>query len=281
MDSLCKLFVTLITLDSIVINQGSLSDHWSTYKRVINAAEMDPSKYNSSKEKISLLRKLLAPTDKKVLNGHIFRSAVSQSFNKNGVKITDNTSLGDEFLHYLKAKLVEIEAATSKGTARSEDMIKFVGFCGFYVLHNNLYFHTDKKLVSRILEVCKKIPSICLSGNVMWFPEQFLLEHLPVLSQNVDKKVWATFSPNRQSYLQQKSSTALTDIKQYHLQLNTWMMHLEEAFTRGVSNLSLDHLQKVSDLLLQGVDIADTIRNNVSTILNLHGKLSKVIFSLS
>ena len=115
MDSLCKLFVTLITLDSIVINQGSLSDHWSTYKRVINAAEMDPSKYNSSKEKISLLRKLLAPTDNKVLNGHIFRSAVSQSFNKNGVKITDNTSLGDEFLHYLKAKLVEIEAATSKG----------------------------------------------------------------------------------------------------------------------------------------------------------------------
>ena len=258
------------------MNQASLSDHWSTYKRVINAAEMDPTKYNATKEKISLLRKLLEPTDKKVLNGHIFRSAVSQSFDKNGVKITDHTSLGDEFLFYLKARLVEIEAATSRGTPSSEDMIKFVGFCGFYVLHNNLYFHTDKKLVSRILEVCKKLPSICLFGNVMWFPEQFLLEHLPVLSQTVDKKVWSVFSPNRQTYLQNKSSSATNDIKQFHLQLNTWMMSLEEAFTRGINNLSLDHLQKVSDLLIQGVDIADNIRNNVSTILNLHGKLSKV-----
>ena len=278
MDSLCKLFIVLITLDSIVINQGSLNDHWSTYKRVINAAEMDPAKYNSTKEKLSLLRQLLAPTDKKVINGHIFRSTVSQSFDRNGVKITDNTSLGDEFLYYLKSKLVEIEGATSKGTPSSEDMIKFVGFCGFYVLHCNLYFHTDKKLVSRILEVCKKLPSICLFGNVMWFPEQFLLEHLPVLSQNVDKKVWASFSPNRQTYLQQKSSSATQDIKQFHLQLNTWIMNLEEAFTKGINNLSLDHLQKVSDLLLHGIDIADNIRSNVSTILNLHGKLSKVGF---
>lgn len=110
----------------------------------------------------------------------------------------------------------------------------------------------------------------------MWFPEQFLLEHLPVLSQTVDKKVWSVFSPNRQAYLQNKSSSATNDIKQFHLQLNSWMMNLEEAFTRGINNLSLDHLQKVSDLLIQGVDIADNIRNNVSTILNLHGKLSKV-----
>ena len=72
------------------MNQASLSDHWSTYKRVINAAEMDPTKYNATKEKISLLRKLLEPTDKKVLNGHIFRSTVSQSFDKNGVKIVEN-----------------------------------------------------------------------------------------------------------------------------------------------------------------------------------------------
>ena len=53
-------------------------------------------------------------------------------------------------------------------------------------------------------------------------------------------------------------------------------MQMEEALTRRVNNLTLDHLQRVASLLLQGMDIADTIRNTVSTIINLHGKLSKV-----
>jgi WASH complex subunit 7 len=241
---------------------------------------MDTEKYNTAKDKIGLLKKLLGTTDKTVLNGHIFRLSVSQNFDKNGSKISDNSCLGDEFNYYLKSKLLEIESATLRGTPTPENMLKFVGFCGFNVLHNNFYFNTDKKLVSRILEVCKKLPSICLYGNVMWFPEQFLLEHLPVLSQNVDKRVWTSFSPNRQNYLQLKSSSAAQDIKQFHLQLNGWMMQVEEVFTRGVNNLTLDHLQQVATLLLQGLEIADTIRTNISTILNLHGKLSKVIKDL-
>ena len=83
-------------------------------------------------------------------------------------------------------------------------------------------------------------------------------------------------TPNRQNYLQLKSSSASQDIKQFHLQLNGWIMQMEEALTRRVNNLTLDHLQRVASLLLQGMDIADTIRNTVSTIINLHGKLSKV-----
>ena len=62
----------------------------------------------------------------------------------------------------------------------------------------------------------------------------------------------------------------------YNIASNGWIMQMEEALTRRVNNLTLDHLQRVASLLLQGMDIADNIRNTVSTILNLHGKLSKV-----
>ena len=276
LDKICNLFAVLITLDSVIHNQGTLKEHWSTYKRVINAANMDPEKYNTEKEKMQKVRKLLAPTDKIVMNSHIFRSSVLQGLDRNGIKITDNTILGDEFIYYLKSKLTELEEATTKGTPNQDDMLKFVGFCAFFVLHTTVYFNTDKKVVSKMLDLCKKLPSISLYGNVMWFPEQFLLEHLPALAQNVDKKIWSSFSPNRQNYLQTKSSSAIQDIKQYHLQLNGWMMQMEEALTRRVNNLTLDHLQRVATLLLQGLEIADPIRVSVSTILNLHGKLSKV-----
>ena len=145
-----------------------------------------------------------------------------------------------------------------------------------YVLHNNLYFTADKKFLNKVLELWKKVSTISLYGNIMWFPEQFLLEHLPALAQTVDKRFWQSFSTNRQNFLQTKSLSALQDSKQFHSELNGWMIQMESSLTRQVNNLTLDHLQRVANLLLQGLLIADAIRNNVATILNLHGKLSKV-----
>ena len=276
MDKLSELLTMLITLDGIVFNQSSLKDHWSSYKRIINLAEMDPTKYKTSKKRLAILKNLLESTDNMVLTGSMFRSCVSHCFDRSGVKIADNSSLGDEFSHYIRSTLSDMEGLVSRGDTNPSEMLKFVGLCGIFVFHNNFHFNTDKKLVSRIMEVCKKLPSIGLYSNLMWFPDQFLLEHLPALTQLTDKKIWSSFSPNRQNYLQLKSSSAAQDIKQFHLQLNGWIMQMEEALTRRVNNLTLDHLQRVASLLLQGLDIANTIRSTVSTILNLHGKLSKV-----
>ena len=186
LDHLGKLFKALITLDEILNNQTTLRDHWVAYKRVIRTAQMDPGRFKVEKEKLSLLKKLLRPTERKVLEANIFQLSVGQSFgqNSNGLKIANNTGLGDVFYHYLKSSMSEIEAElknNSQGYAGGDD--KLVGLCGIYVLHNNLYFTTEKKFFSRLLELCKKFPAISLHGNVMWFSEQFLLRHMPSLSQ--------------------------------------------------------------------------------------------------
>ena len=282
MDKICRMFAVLVTLDCVINDQGALKDHWVAYKRMVNAAEMDPEKYNTTKEKVALLRKLLLPIEKNILAGNIYGAIVSQNFDKNGINLADNARLGDEFGHYIKLKLSELETSVTtnpKVIPNSEERLEFVGFCGIYVLHNILYFNNDKKLLSRILELCKKLPAIPLYGNTMWFPEKFLLEHLPALAQNIDKKIWSSFSPNRQNFLHIKSSSAPQDVKQFHLQLNGWMMKMEGALSRQVKSLTLDHLQRVASLLLQGWEIADAIRANISTILNLHMKLFKVINS--
>ena len=73
LDSLGKLFATLITLDNIIGNQTTLRDHWAAYKRVIKAAQFDPGKFGLEKEKVVLLRKLLAPTEAGVLDGNLFK----------------------------------------------------------------------------------------------------------------------------------------------------------------------------------------------------------------
>ena len=69
---------------------------------------------------------------------------------------------------------------TESSTPSGEDnRVRFVGLCGLYVFLIKLFPKADKRLSNRMLELCKKIPSVTLFGSVMWFPEQFLQEHLP------------------------------------------------------------------------------------------------------
>ena len=74
---------------------------------------------------------------------------------------------------------------TESSTPSGEDnRVRFVGLCGLYVFLIKLFPKTDKRLSNRMLELCKKIPSVTLFGSVMWFPEQFLQEHLPSSDQS-------------------------------------------------------------------------------------------------
>ena len=58
-------------------------------------------------------------------------------------------------------------------------------------------------------------------------------------------------------------------------QLNTWVVKMESIF-RGQpgTNLTLELVERASDLLLQGLCMASELRTTVTTILNLHAKLS-------
>ena len=106
---LAELFSMLITLDDIIANQMILSDHWAAFKRVMNAAQLDPQKFNIDQGKLNLLRKLLTPTESRVLDGNLFRSVVNQTFDK----ATTNSVLGDEFGYCIREMMTEIEGQHS------------------------------------------------------------------------------------------------------------------------------------------------------------------------
>ena len=49
---------------------------------------------------------------------------------------------------------------------------------------------------------------------------------------------------------------------------------MESGFKLEVSKLSVEHLQNIGDLLVQGVNLAINLNTNASMVLNLHAKLS-------
>ncbi|PNF21208.1 hypothetical protein B7P43_G05087, partial [Cryptotermes secundus] len=63
-----------------------------------------------------------------------------------------------------------------------------------------------------------QIPAVTLVGNMLWFPEQFLLAHLTNMAKLIDKKAQQTVQSRRQTYLQQKSQSLPKEARTFCLQ---------------------------------------------------------------
>ena len=64
-----------------------------------------------------------------------------------------------------------------------------------------------------------QVPGITLHGTVMWFPEQFIMAHLPAVAKVMDKKLVQTLASNRHAFLQSKAANTTSDTKQLHHQV--------------------------------------------------------------
>lgn len=111
----------------------------------------------------------------------------------------------------------DVEAELNNGL-EANYRLKLVGLLCLITLHTNLFHSLDKKLVNRIWELCKKVPGITLHGNVMWFPEQFIMAHLPSVAKMMDKKLVQTLASNRHTFLQSSAQSSHMETKQLHHQ---------------------------------------------------------------
>ena len=55
-----------------------------------------------------------------------------------------------------------------------------------------------------------------LHGNVMWFPEQFIMTHLPAAAKLMDKKFVQILASNRHLYLQNYEQNCVLETKSAH-----------------------------------------------------------------
>ena len=95
----------LITLDELVENHPYLRDHWSSYKRMLKAAQLEPMKYgldgSAMNEKLKKMEKLISPIEMKVIEGNMFEVSVSQSM------------ISVKYLRYASSKFMKIQALMS------------------------------------------------------------------------------------------------------------------------------------------------------------------------
>ncbi|KAJ3639981.1 hypothetical protein Zmor_003307 [Zophobas morio] len=263
LDCLAELLVCLLTFDSLFSSHSLLKDHWLLYWRSIKGIVHNPSKYQMTREQVRSLDKHLANIDNTLLTGNIFKNALDKCIDEKIILTIKNSSLSNEISAYISQLLNELE--------KDEENIFFTQVWlqvnALVVLEHYLFGATDKKLVKRLLEVNKKASACTLCGNILWYPEHFLLKHIPSLSKFIDER---TVDNIRLTKIALRSQSLPKESHLLSLQACHWMIEIDRLTQKNLTSFEVKHLQETSNLLIEGIKLVKKISEVVKWITNLH-----------
>ncbi|XP_052261533.1 WASH complex subunit 4-like isoform X2 [Dreissena polymorpha] len=271
-EHLGDLLGVLITLDELIASHTTLLDHWTLYKRMLKSVRHDPTKFGTTEDKLRPFEKLMMSLEGQLLEKMIFQNCVEQPFDSQQVFVSKNTVFMDEFGVNIRNYLEQLEARIGESN-EVDQRFKFVGLCGLYILHFQLFRVTDKKVFKSLWDIYKKLPSVHLLGSVVWFPNEFLLDKLPHMAKALDRKAEELVKQAQTSYLQQKDQMLSRDVQAYHATVTAWMVEMETNVPRGKT--LMEDLQSRSSLFIQGLLYGQQIQHLVRSVMNLHVSLQK------
>ncbi|KAG5896826.1 hypothetical protein JTB14_032067 [Gonioctena quinquepunctata] len=180
--SVGNIFICLLKLDHLLDSQ-ILRDHWFQYRK--STKNMSHSnKSNIDRNRLTSFDKKLQQFENDLLMGHILKSTIEKCLeDKNFYYQMKNCSLNQEVCTFVNSLLNDLE----KDEEHFDHQLwwKMNTLIVFYF---NIFENADKKLMKRVLEINKKISACTLIGNIMWYPEQFLLKHVHSIEKYIDEK---------------------------------------------------------------------------------------------
>uniref|UniRef100_A0A4W4GUC8 WASH complex subunit 4 n=1 Tax=Electrophorus electricus TaxID=8005 RepID=A0A4W4GUC8_ELEEL len=276
-EHLGELLVVLITLDEIMENHATFRDHWKMYKRLLKSVHHNPSKFGIPEEKLKPFEKLLLKLEGQLLDSMIFQACVEQRFDYpgEGVSVSKNGAFAEEFAHNIRTIFANVESKLGE-PAEIDQRDKYAGVCGLFVLHFHIFRTVDKRLYKSLLDVCKKVPAVTLTANIIWFPDTFLINKVPAAAKLVDKKSVQTIRSSRDVFLQQKAQTLTKDVQSYYVFVTSWMMKMEAILSKEQRTDKLsDDLSNRCNVFVQGILYAYSISTIIKTTMNMHMSMQR------
>ncbi|MCJ8735992.1 hypothetical protein PDJAM_G00253750 [Pangasius djambal] len=276
-EHLGELLVVLITLDEIMENHGTLRDHWKMYKRLLKSVHHNPSKFAIPEEKLKPFEKLLLKLEGQLLDSMIFQACVEQRFDNpgEGVSVSKNSAFAEEFAHNIRTIFANVESKLGE-PAEIDQRDKYAGVCGLFALHFHIFRTVDKRLYKALLDVCKKVPAVTLTANIIWFPDTFLINKIPAAAKLMDKKSLQAIRISRDTFLQQKAQTLPKDVQSYYVFVTSWMMKMEAILSKDQKTEKLsEDLSNRCNVFVQGILYAYSISTIIKTTMNLYMSMQR------
>ncbi|KAF3854570.1 hypothetical protein F7725_022625 [Dissostichus mawsoni] len=276
-EHLGELLVVLLTLDEIMENHGTLKDHWKMYKRLLKSVHHNPGKFSIPEEKLKPFEKLLLKLEGQMLDGMILQACVEQRFDDpgEGVSVAKNSAFAEEFAFNIRTIFTNIESKIGE-PSEIDQRDKYAGVCGLFVLHFHIFRSVDKKFYKALLDVCKKVPAVTLTANIIWFPDTFLIAKVPAAAKLMDKKSLQAIRAQRDAYLQQRAVTLTKDVQSYYVFVTSWMMKMESIISKEHKSDKLaEDLNSRCNVFVQGILYAYSIGTIIKTTMNMYMSMQR------
>lgn len=276
-EHLGELLTVLLTLDEIIDNHVTLKDHWTMYKRLLKSVHHNPSKFGIQEEKLKPFEKFLLKLEGQLLDGMIFQACIEQQFDSlnGGVSVSKNSTFAEEFAHSIRSIFANVEAKLGE-PSEIDQRDKYVGICGLFVLHFQIFRTVDKKFYKSLLDICKKVPAITLTANIIWFPDNFLIQRIPAAAKLLDRKSLQAIKMHRDTFLQQKAQSLTKDVQSYYVFVSSWMMKMESILSKEQRmDKFAEDLTNRCNIFIQGFLYAYSISTIIKTTMNLYMSLQK------
>ncbi|XP_027049103.1 WASH complex subunit 4-like [Pocillopora damicornis] len=271
-EHLAGLLGVLITLDEIMDASHTLKEHWKQYRRMLKSVHNNTALFGIEEAKLRRLEKLLMSLEGQLLDGVILQNCIEQPFDGQFVRVARNNEFGEEFLFNIKVIFQSLDTRMNE-PHEVDQRHKIVGLLGLFILQHQIYKGIDRRFFSKFWDIHKKVPAVHLVGDIMFFPNEFLLRRIPHLSKIVDKKQRQAVESSKEQYLTNCNQNLVRDAQLYQMQVSSWMVHMESSLNKG--GTLVDDLNTRCVLFIKGVLIAHTVSHLVRTIMNLHLVLSK------
>ncbi|MEE6480161.1 hypothetical protein FKM82_012478, partial [Ascaphus truei] len=276
-EHLGELLTVLLTLDEIIENHATLKDHWTMYKRLLKSVHHNPVKFGIQEDKLKPFEKLLLKLETQLLDGVLFQGCVEQQFDSSngGVSVAKNGAFAEEFAHNIRTIFSNVEVKLGEAS-EIDQRERYVGLCGLFVLYFQIFRNVDKKFYKSLLDVCKKVPSIALTANIIWYADSFLIQKVPAAAKLLDRKSLHSIKTQRESYLQTKAQSLTKDVQSYYVLVSSWMMKMESVLSKEQRmDKFAEDLTNRCNIFVQGFLYACGLSNIIKTTMNLYMSMQK------
>ena len=266
-ESLGMLFSLQVILDEVIENSNLLNEHWTLYRSIVRSVHKS-DQFNFDEKKLLAFEKLLSSLETELFDGHIFQNCIKQKLHPL------STGFQQELSYSISHLLAMYDTATQSSRDRDVQLSLLNPVC-LFIFYCSTFHVQDKKTFRQIWDIHRRIPFVQLAGPVLLPLTSFMKRSLPFSNKFVDKKMDAAVITSRQGFLQNTTQNLLKDVEMYRGQVSAWCS--EAAGCGSLDGTVQSGLEKICNLITNGLVLAKNVSSLVTMIMNMHYTLAKPI----
>jgi WASH complex subunit 7 len=272
-ETLGTLCHVLITLDSIVADNANIELAWNTYKRMVKYIRSDPAKYGADATQLRSFENMLLSLDRIVIGANMFESMLSQDFSLDGKR---NLVAGNaKFYNHMTTQIKGWTKRVANGLGEDIETYartKLVDLFGLYALYRRMFRTTaepERSMFKALWQMQKKVPIVMLYARASWLVADFLEQYAPLQTSGLNPSI-QNLNKYRHDWLRNDDERFAQRTEELYRQIATWMVRIESELVATKDKNLTAVLNSRSKLLINGVLLANQVRNHVLTSINMH-----------